>query len=66
MESKVAPKPGKTIWFRIEQRCSGCLNTESFDFLPTIGVVDTKWTKLICDSSVDYFAVGLKYQQLWS
>jgi hypothetical protein len=63
IESKVAPRPGKTIWFRIEQRCFGCSIPELTDFLPTISVVDTKWMKLISDDSGDYYAFGLKYQQ---
>lgn len=62
LETKVPPKPGTTVWYRVEKRFSGMAGSETSDFLPSIGILDTKWCKALSKDSGQGYGVGLKYQ----
>lgn len=63
LETNVAPKPGTTVWYRVDHHLSGCSGSEPSDLLQSIAIVDTKWTKELSDISGQLvYGVGLKYQ----
>lgn len=62
LETNVSPKPGTTVWYRVDQRLSECCKAEVSDFLHTIAIVDTKWTRELSDTSGQVYGVGFKYQ----
>ncbi len=60
-ESEYPLKQGTTILFRLETSGCGVLDSEGYECLRTISLVEVKWCQYFLENGESYFGIGARY-----